>query len=110
MKLDKMKITCHCGGNTKKIDTTFKGIHVRAWKCLRCKERIIHPVDAQRALEILRANKNKELKVKVRKVGKSMTLTIPHSLIEVFKVGKGAMAKWEVSSVYGKKKFEIELN
>jgi len=89
---------CHCGGKTKKVQTTWKGFPVRAWKCERCNEEIFHPLDAQRALAIGKAIKNKEFDVKIRKVGKSLTMTIPRRLAEMFGLREGKIAQWGVQS------------
>jgi len=97
-KLDGMKITCSCGGRTEKKITKWKGIPVRAWKCKKCGEEIIHPLDAERALIIAKAIKNKEFSVKVRRVGKSLTMTIPQKLAKFADLHEGTIANWNISS------------
>lgn len=97
-ELDKIEIVCHCGGKTKRIETSWEGFPVRAWKCGRCGEEIFHPLDAQRALTIAKAIKNKEFEVKIRKVGKSLTMTIPRRLAEMFGLKEGKIAQWGVQS------------
>lgn len=42
----------------ERITTKWKGIPVRGWRCKKCNEEIIHPLDAQKALEIEKARKN----------------------------------------------------
>jgi len=66
----------------EKITTKWKGIEVRGWKCQKCREELINPADAQKALEIEKARDKHELTVKLRKVGKSNIVTIPQVLIE----------------------------
>ena len=96
--LDKIKITCTCGGKTKKIQTTWKNIPVRAWKCVKCGEEILHPLDADKAMMIAKAIEKKEFSVKVRKVGKSFTISIPHKLAKFIKLREGEIANWSISS------------
>ena len=105
-KLDKMKIGCPCGGETKKVKIKWKGIPVRAWKCVECREEILHPLDAERAMVIAKAIENKELSVKVRKVGKSLTMTIPAKLAKFAELHEGTIANWSINS---KKELVVEI-
>src|SRR3989338_3352951 len=82
MEFENLKLKCECGGNMEKIKTEWKGIEVRGWKCKKCNEELINPVDAQKALEIDRARKKNELRVKLRKVGKSNVVTVPQAIIQ----------------------------
>ncbi|MBI2142775.1 hypothetical protein HYU20_00320 [Candidatus Woesearchaeota archaeon] len=86
--------------------TVWKGIKVRAWKCGKCGEELIHPLDAQRALEIERARKNKELTVKLRRVGKSAVITVPQVLKEIYHIKEGRKVEWNVE---GEGKFLINI-
>jgi len=104
-----LKIGCPCGGSTKKIETTWHGITVRAWKCKKCNEEIFHPLDAQKAMEIVKARENHALSVKVREVGKSLTITVPQSITELFNIHKGGVADWDVSSV-NENRFVVEMH
>lgn len=90
-----MKLICGCGGKTEVIETAWKGIKVRAWKCSKCAEELIHPEDAQRALEISRARK--KLVVKLRKVGKSAVITVPQVLMDNYKLTEGGKAEWSIA-------------
>ncbi len=101
------KIMCECGGKTKEIATEWKGIKVRAWKCEKCGEELIHPLDAQRALEMVKAKKNKELTVKLRKVGKSTVITVPQVLMETYRIREGKKAEWNVEE---EGKFSISVS
>jgi ubiquitin C-terminal hydrolase len=103
--LEKMKLICECGGKTELIETAWKGIRVRAWKCRKCGEELIHPEDAQRALEISRARK--KLVVKLRKVGKSSVITVPQVLKNCYNLSEGRKAEW---SVAGKDMFLIKMS
>ncbi len=97
-EFDKIKITCPCGGSTTKINTMWKGIPVRGWKCKKCGEKILHPLDAEKAMIIAKAIEKGELSVKIRKVGKSLTITIPHRLAEYFGLKEGEEADWKINS------------
>ena len=77
MEFENLKLKCECGGKMEKITTEWKGIEVRGWRCLKCHEEVINPLDAQKALEIEKARKENKLKVKLRKVGKSDVVTMP---------------------------------
>ena len=96
MDFENLKIKCECNGKMEKITTVWKGIEVRGWKCMRCKEELIHPADAQKALEIDRARKNNKLTVKLRKVGKSNVVTVPQTLIEIENLKAGQLLRWGI--------------
>ena len=100
MDFEKLKLKCECGGNMDKIQTEWKGIQVMGWKCKKCSEEVINPIDAQKALEIERARKKKELEVKLRKVGKSNVVTVPKAIIEAENLKSGQKLEW---SIEGKK-------
>lgn len=105
-RLGNLKLVCECGENALETQIVWKGIMVRAWKCKKCGEELIHPVDAQRALEIDRARKNKELTVKLRRVGKSSVITVPQILKEIYQIKEGRKVEWGVE---GKGKFSISV-
>ena len=105
-QLDNIKIQCPCGGETKKIKTHWKGIPVRGWKCVKCGEEILHPLDAEKAMEIAKAMEKKELSVKIRRVGKSLTMTIPSKLARYAGLEEGTIAKWGINS---KKELVVEI-
>lgn len=96
MNFDHLTITCSCGGTMKKMMSTWKGIEVKGWRCKRCKEEVINPLDAQKALEIDKARKAKQLQVKVRRVGKSDVVTLPTVIKEVMHLKTGQMVEWNV--------------
>lgn len=100
MNFENLKIKCECGGSMEKIKTEWKGIVVRGWKCKRCGEEVLNPIDAQKALEIERARKGNKLKVKLRKVGKSDVVTVPSIIKEIEKLRRGQELEW---SIEGKK-------
>lgn len=105
-RLGKLKLVCECGGKVLETQIVWKGTKVKAWKCGKCDEELIHPVDAQRALEIERARKSKELTVKLRRVGKSAVITVPHVLKEIYHIKEGRKVEWNVE---GEGKFSISV-
>ncbi|PIN74073.1 hypothetical protein COT48_03325 [Candidatus Woesearchaeota archaeon CG08_land_8_20_14_0_20_47_9] len=96
MEFDNLKLKCECGGNMKKIRTEWKGLEVRGWRCNRCNEEVINPVDAQKALEIERAKKRNLLTVKLRKVGKSNVVTVPQPIMEAENLREGQKLEWGI--------------
>ena len=107
IQFGKLKLVCECGGKPEEVKTVWNGVKVRAWLCKKCDEELIHPLDAQRALEIVRARKNKELTVKLRKVGKSTVITIPQILKDMYNIKEGKKAEWSVEE---EGKFSISVS
>lgn len=97
MGFENLKIKCECNGAMEGIRTEWKGIPVRGWKC---KEEVINPIDAQKALEIERARKENKLKVKLRRVGKSDVVTVPAVIKKIENLKSGQELEW---SIEGKK-------
>ena len=89
MNFENLKLKCECNGDMEKVMTEWKGINVRGWKCKKCKEEVINPIDAQKALEIEKARKENRLKVKLRRVGKSDVVTVPVIIKEVESLRNG---------------------
>ena len=100
MNFENLTLKCECGGSMEKIETEWKGIAVRGWKCKKCKEEVINPIDAQKALEIERARKENKLKVKLRRVGKSDVVTVPSIIKAIENLRTGQELEW---SIAGKK-------
>ena len=96
MNFENLKLTCECGGSMEKITTEWKGISVRGWKCRKCKEEVINPIDAQKALEIEKARKGNKLKVKLRRVGKSDVVTVPAVIKETEHLRRGQEFEWGI--------------
>lgn len=96
MNLENLKLKCECNGQMERIKTKWKGLEVRGWRCKKCKEEVINPIDAQKALDIEKARKENKLKVKLRRVGKSDVVTIPIIIkqIEGFKTGQEL--EWDI--------------
>ncbi len=96
MNFDKLRLKCECGGNMEKTTSSWKGIAVRSWKCQKCNEEVMHPIDAQKALEIEKARKENKLKVKLRRVGKSDVITIPTIIKELEHLKAGQEMEWDI--------------
>jgi len=96
MNFENLKLKCECGGSMERMETEWKGIVVRGWRCKKCKEEVINPIDAQKALEIERARKENKLKVKLRRVGKSDVVTVPSILKEVENLRTGQEFEWGI--------------
>lgn len=98
MEFENLKIKCECGGNMEKIKTEWKGIEVRGWRCKKCNEEVLNPIDAQKALEIEKARKKNLLTVKLRKVGKSNIVTVPRPIIEAENLKEGQKLEWGIEN------------
>ncbi|MEK6943158.1 MAG: hypothetical protein AABX00_03800 [Nanoarchaeota archaeon] len=98
MDFDNMKMRCECSGRMEKISTEWKGIPVRGWRCTKCKEEVLNPLDAQKALEMEKARKKNLLTVKLRKVGKSSVVTVPLPIMEMESLKDGQKMEWKVES------------
>ena len=96
MNFEDLKLKCECGGSMEKINTEWKGISVQAWKCAKCKEEVINPMDAQKALEIEKARKENKLKVKIRKVGKSNVVTVSSVIMDIENLRTGQELEWGI--------------
>jgi hypothetical protein len=96
MDLENLKMKCECNGNMKNIKTEWKGIEIRAWKCNKCNEEVLNPIDAQKALEIDKARKKKALQVKLRKVGKSNVVTVPQAIMQAENLKSGQTMEWNI--------------
>src|SRR3989338_11618844 len=96
MEFEQLKLKCECGGRMKKIQTEWKGIEVRGWKCTKCDEEVINPHDAQKALELERAQKKNLLIVKLRTVGKSKVVTIPQPILAAENLKEGQLLEWRI--------------
>lgn len=61
------------------------GFRIRALKCPSCSKRIYHPSDI-RDYEEFRNLKKRDFHVKLRMVGNSYAVSIPHEIINLFEV------------------------
>ncbi len=64
----------------KPVLISKNGFNLRAMKCEKCNEVIVHPADKQEYDEFMRL-KNKEYEVKMRMVGNSYAVSIPREIV-----------------------------
>jgi uncharacterized OB-fold protein len=76
------KILCNeCNKEMKKVLISKNGFNLRAAKCEKCGETIIHPQDKIEYENFVRL-KQKEYDVKMRMVGNSYTVSIPREIVD----------------------------
>lgn len=76
------KIMCrNCDSEMSKTEIVKNGFHLRAIKCAKCGETIIHPEDKHQ-LEHYNDLKGKTFQVKLRMVGNSHAISIPKEIVE----------------------------
>jgi ribosomal protein L37AE/L43A len=79
------KILCNkCGKPMVKGTIHRNGFNLRAWKCEKCKEIILHPADKAEYENFMRL-KNKDFEVKMRMVGNSYAVSIPREIVDFMK-------------------------
>src|SRR3989344_6095796 len=98
MELDTLVLKCGCGGKMSKTAVEWRGIKVRGWRCAKCKEDLIHPIDAKKALDMEKAKKRNLLSVKLRKVGKSNVVTVPQPIMEAENLKEGQKLEWKIEA------------
>ena len=75
------KITCkNCEFEMKKGYVNKRGVELRAVRCEKCEDVIVHPDDLNR-LEQYKGLKGKVFNVKLRMVGNSHAISIPKEII-----------------------------
>lgn len=70
-----------CGKPMKKVFLNKNGFNLRAIRCDKCGETIVHPSDKSEYEEFMRL-KNKEFSVKMRMVGNSYAVSIPREIVD----------------------------
>ncbi|HLC77344.1 MAG TPA: hypothetical protein VJH04_04030 [archaeon] len=96
--------TCICGGRMKREKMPMEGLEVRAWKCVKCKEIVLHPEDAQKMLVL---NKMKHgIPVKIGELGESLIIRFPKEVAEFYKISKGGEV---ILKAENKNKLELDL-
>jgi hypothetical protein len=70
----------NCKKIMKPVLVSKNGFNLRALKCERCNEVLVHPVDKQEYENFMRL-KNKEFEVKMRLVGNSYAVSIPREIV-----------------------------
>ena len=76
------KVTCkNCDKEMKKVIVNKNGFELRALKCEKCGESIVHPADLN-ASEHYKDLKGKTFHVKLRMVGNSHAISIPKEIFD----------------------------
>ena len=70
-----------CNRVMKPVLLSKNGFNLRALKCEKCSEAIIHPVDKQEYENFMKL-KNKDFEVKMRMVGNSYAVSIPREIVD----------------------------
>jgi len=79
------KILCNkCEKIMKPILISKNGFNLRAVRCDKCNETIIHPADKKEYEEFIEL-KQKEFNVKMRMVGNSYAVSIPREIVDFMK-------------------------
>jgi len=71
----------HCNRKMNPATVDKNGFHLRALKCDKCRNQIIHPSDVKE-YEDFQHLKKKSFKVKLRYVGNSYAVSIPREIID----------------------------
>ena len=107
MKRDLWEAEHHCticNGQMKRDFMQMEGMKVRAWKCIKCEEIVLHPEDAQKMLVF---NKMKRgIPVKVGTLGESLIIRFPKEVAEFYKISKGGEV---VLKAENKNKLELDV-
>lgn len=77
----------NCNSLMKKKNLTIEGINVRGWECIKCKDAVLHPDDAQKMLLVNKLKRG--LSVKIGELGKSLIVRIPKEVANLYNLSKG---------------------
>jgi hypothetical protein len=81
-----------CGSPMNKVTIKLGEISVRAWRCKKDGEEVIHPEDAQKAL-LLNKLKKEGIKLKIGILNKAPYLRFPKEFKELIKKGDEVTVK-----------------
>lgn len=93
-----------CNSLMKKKNLTVEGVNVRGWECLKCKDTVLHPEDAQKMLSISKLKRG--LSVKIGELGKSLVVRIPKEVAQLYKLSKGEQITMKAES---DKRIQLEI-
>ena len=92
------ELKCSCGGAAKRVSNIeYKSLTFSGWRCSRCKEEMVDPHQANLYLKYSKLRKEGQLKVKVRKIGNSLAISIPSVLRELLSLKEGEEVKLELT-------------
>jgi len=79
------QILCNgCNKAMKQELVTRNGFNLRAMKCGKCGDVLVHPLDKQEYAEFMKL-KEKDYSVKMRMVGNSYAISIPREIVDFMK-------------------------
>lgn len=76
-----------CNSSMKRKRLVVEGMTVRGWECVKCKESVLHPEDAERMLVASKLRRG--LAVTVGELGTSLVVRIPKDVAKLCKLHKG---------------------
>lgn len=92
------ELKCSCGGTAKRVSNIeYKSLTFSGWRCSKCKEEIVDPYQANLYLKYAKLRKGGKLKVKVRKIGNSLAISIPSVLRDLLGLKGGEELKLELT-------------
>lgn len=75
-------IVCgQCHKTTEKAIISKDGFRIRAWHCVKCGKKWLHPADTKAYEDFLKI-KQMQFNVKLRQVGNSWAISIPKEIIQ----------------------------
>ena len=85
-----------CNSSMRKKNLVVEGTNVRGWECVKCKDTVLHPEDAQRMLLVSKLKRG--LSVKVGELGKSLVVRIPKDIAKLYNLSKGEQITMKAES------------
>ncbi len=93
-----------CSSLMKKRNLVVESINVRGWECIKCKDTVLHPKDAQKMLLLSKLKRG--LSVKVGELGKSLIVRIPKEVVNLYNLSKGEQITMRAE---GNNRIELEV-
>ena len=93
-----------CNSSMKKKNLVVEGTNVRGWECVKCKDAVLHPEDAQKMFLLSKLKRG--LSVKIGELGKSLVVRIPKEVANLYKLSKGEQITMKAES---NNRIELEI-
>lgn len=81
---DNVILCRECNKKMEKVKVAKDGFNMRALQCPHCQKKILHPADIEEYKKFSQL-RNRNFHVKLRMVGNSYAISIPHEIINFFK-------------------------
>ena len=94
-----------CNSSMRKKSLVVEGTNIRGWECVKCKDTVLHPEDAQKMLVLSKLKRG--LSVKIGELGKSLVVRIPKEVAKLYKLSKGEQLTMKAES---DTKIELEIS